>query len=86
MTTPHHFFLSSVATWMTTGPDRSLTDAIKAMESEKFTFFIWYVPAAYDAEYEISYFAPQVAGAHVVDEVHFRKGRRIPTPTAKETV
>ena len=77
MTTPHHFFLASVATWMTTGPNRSLTEAIRAMEAEKFTFTIWFVPEPPEAIYSIRWFAPQVMGAFPVDTVEFSKGRRV---------
>ena len=76
-TANHHFFLSSVATWMTTGTDRSLTEAIRMMEKEKLTFSIWYVPVEPTTEYEINFFAPQVPGAHHVEMVQFRSGRRV---------
>ena len=76
-TANHHFFLSSVATWMTTGTDRSLTEAIRMMEKEKLTFTIWYVPVEPKTEYEINFFAPQVPGAHPVETVQFQSGRRV---------
>lgn len=57
-----HFFLSSAGTWCSTGPDRTLTEAIKLMESEKLSFQIFYVPLPPGAEYKIAFYCPQVAG------------------------
>ena len=76
-TANHHFFLSSVARWMTTGPDRNLTEAIRMMGVDKLTFTIWYVPVEPTTEYEINFFAPQVPGAHPVETVQFQSGRRV---------
>lgn len=76
-TPKHHFFLSSVGTWCTTGQGRTLSEAIKLMEREKLTFWVWYVPVEPEADYEISMFAPQVPGAHIVETVEFKNGRRV---------
>ena len=58
-----HFFASSVATWMTTTPSRSLRSMIRLMEQEGNTFNLFFVPAPYDADYEINMYQPQVEGA-----------------------
>lgn len=74
--TNHHFYLSSVAQWCTTGK-RSLTEAIKLMDADKMTYVIWYVPAPPEAEYAIQFYAPQVEGAHIVELVEYKNGRKV---------
>jgi hypothetical protein len=77
----HHFYLSSAAQWCTTGDSRghkrTLTEAIKLMEADKMTYVIWYVPAAPDAEYAVQFYAPQVEGAHIVELVEYKNGRKV---------
>lgn len=57
-----HFFASSAGTWMTTTPERSLSDLLKAMQAEGLTFNLFLVPVPYDADYEIKRYQPQVEG------------------------
>ena len=76
-TTKHHFFVSSVAMWCTTGTSRTLTQAIRMFDKEKLTYTIWYVPLPPEADYEINYYCPQVAGAHLVELVEFKNGRKV---------
>lgn len=57
-----HFFASSAGTWMTTTPERSLSDLLKAMQAEGLTFNLFLVPLPYDADYEIKRYQPQVPG------------------------
>lgn len=82
-TPAHHFLLTSVTTWCTTGTTRTLTDAIKLMDKDKLTYCIWYVPCAADADYQINFYAPQVEGAFPVELVEFKNGRRVKS-TIKE--
>lgn len=60
--TKSHFFASSMATWGITTPERTLSDLLKLMEKEGHPFNLFYVPAAYDADYEIHWYQPQVEG------------------------
>lgn len=57
-----HFFASSAATWMTTTPERSLSDLLSAMQKEGLTFNLFLVPVPYDTDYEIKRYQPQVEG------------------------
>lgn len=59
----NHFFASSVATWMTTSPKRSLKQLLAAMDKEGYAYNLWLVPGPYDADYEIAFYQPQVEGA-----------------------
>jgi hypothetical protein len=73
-----HFYMSSIATWVTTGPGRSLTEAVRLMDSEKLTYMVWYIPHPPETPYEIRFYAPQVEGAECVDFVGFdKRGRRV---------
>lgn len=84
-TPAHHFYLASVAQWCTTGTTRTLTDAIKLMDKDKLTYCIWYVPCDPDADYAITYYAPMVDGAFIVELVEYKNGRRVKsTPATKE--
>ena len=73
----HHFFLSSPATWCTTGLERTLTEAIKLMDAEKLSYCIYYIPLPPDEPYEINYYMPQVKDAVLVELVAFKNGRRV---------
>lgn len=59
----NHFFATSAATWITTGPHRDLETLIKNMNREGLTWALWFVPLPHDADYEIENFRPVVAGA-----------------------
>ena len=48
-----HFFASSVADWITTTPDRSLSFVLQYMENEGLPFNLFYVPQPWDSNYEI---------------------------------
>ena len=57
-----HFFASSVADWITTTPDRSLSFILQYMENANYPFNLFYVPAPWDSNYEINFYQPQVEG------------------------
>lgn len=57
-----HFFAASTSTWMATTPDRNLSQVLKLMEKEGQGFNLFLVPLPHDADYEISFFQPQVEG------------------------
>lgn len=57
---PHHFFVSSAATWRV-GYD--VADLIAAMRKEGLPFNVWLVPGPKEGDYQIEMFAPQVEGA-----------------------
>ena len=57
-----HFFASSVADWITTTPDRSLSFILQYMENEGLPFNLFYVPQPWDSNYEIKMYQPQVEG------------------------
>lgn len=56
----YHFFASSFAEWKAL-PD--LRQIIKAMDKEKNTYQLWWLPVPHDTNYEINFFKPQVEGA-----------------------
>ena len=58
-----HFFASSASTWMTTTPDRDLSQLLEAMESEGRTFNLFMIPMPHTVDYEIHRYQPQVSGA-----------------------
>jgi hypothetical protein len=57
-----HFFASSVATWVTTTPERTLKDLLTHMEKEGYPFNLFHVPVPYDTDYTINMYQPQVEG------------------------
>lgn len=75
--TQYHFYVSNVEEYRCTTPTRSLSDVIKFFEASKLTYVIFFVPVPYNTSYPIQSYAPQVEGAHLVEEVTFRKGRRV---------
>lgn len=75
--TQGHLLFSSVATWVATGDRYSVADAVKIMEREKMTYWIWYVPVPPGTAYDIQWFAPQVEGATCIDTVEYAKGRKV---------
>lgn len=78
----HHFFLSSPTTWCTTGPTRSLSEAIRLMDNEKLTYNVWYIPHGPETPYAIDFYTPQIEGATLVDTVTYKNGRLQPTAPA----
>lgn len=60
--TKSHFFASSVATWVTTTPERTLGDLIKYMERDGYPFNLFHVPQPWDSSYKIERYQPQVEG------------------------
>jgi hypothetical protein len=60
--TKSHFYASSVSTWITTTPERTLKEVLAHMEKEGNPFNLFHVPVPYDADYEINWFQPQVEG------------------------
>jgi hypothetical protein len=58
-----HYFLSSIATWRTTGPTTTMLEVLQSMLKEGYPVAVWYVPAKYSASYDIKNYAPQVEGA-----------------------
>lgn len=57
-----HFFAASFCTWMTTTDKRDLRQLIKAMEKEKFSYNLYFVPTHHDVKYDIKTYQPQVDG------------------------
>ncbi len=58
-----HFFASNVATWIVTTDERTLPDVIRYMEQDSYIYSLFMVPGAWDSNYEIRHYAPQVEGA-----------------------
>jgi hypothetical protein len=56
----HHFFASSLGSWRV-GTD--VVALIASMKRENLPFNVWLVPLEKSADYEISFYAPQVEGA-----------------------
>ena len=71
--TPHHFYASSFCTWKT-GED--MRDVINHMEKEGHEYTLWYVPMSNDSNYQIKYYAPQVAGSFVLSTFTPKKKAR----------
>ena len=64
-----HFFLTSVATWLSTGPNQTLRDCVMQMEREGLQYAVWFIPLPHDAPYEIRSFVPQAEGAVWVETI-----------------
>ena len=58
-----HFFASSVAEWATTTPHRTLPELIMFMEKSGYPYSLFMVPGAWDREYQIKWYAPDVGDA-----------------------
>ena len=58
-----HFFASSAGAWLV---DTDLKSIIRRMDRDHLPYSIWYVPTDISAEYEISYYRPQVDGALLI--------------------
>jgi hypothetical protein len=46
---------------------------MKAMDREKHTYWVWYVPGESTARYAINFYQPQVEGAFVLAQVEAKK-------------
>ena len=64
-----HFFLTSVATWLTTSPDQTLRDCVMQMEREGLRYAVWFIPHPHWADYDIGGFVPQIEGAVWVETI-----------------
>lgn len=59
----YHFFASSVAEWITSKEgERELPEVLAWMEKAGYPYSLWMVPGAWDSNYEIKWYAPQVKG------------------------
>ena len=58
-----HFFAASVGAWATTTPERDLRQLLRLMEKDGLGFNLFLVPLPHDADYQISFYQPQVEGA-----------------------
>ena len=58
-----HFFAASVAMWAITTPERGLRELLRMMEDDGHGFNLFLVPLPHDADYQISFYQPQVEGA-----------------------
>ena len=65
----NHFFLTSAAQWLTTGPDRTLAQAIRLMNKDGMPYTIWAIPAPPDADYDIEEYKPMIDGALFMERV-----------------
>lgn len=65
--TQRHFFAASICTWATTTPSRSLRDLLKLMDEDGYAYNLYMVPTAWDTDYDIKMFQPQVGGAVWLD-------------------
>jgi hypothetical protein len=61
----NHFIAISYVRWRTTSETRDIRELITMMESEKYPYYLWFVPLSADAPYEINGFAPEVEGAQL---------------------
>jgi hypothetical protein len=57
-----HFYASSVAQWATTTDERDLRQLLKLMDKDGFSYNLFLVPVAHDAQYDIKMYQPQVDG------------------------
>ena len=75
-----HLFFSNALMWCVSGPERTVSDAIKLMEKERISYCVFYVPVPPNTDYEIEFFTPQVPGTQMLELVEYRKGRKVRTP------
>lgn len=57
-----HFFAASTWDWATTTDERDLPALLKHMEEQGRGYNLFLLPVPYTANYEISFFQPQVEG------------------------
>ena len=69
-----HFLLASVFRWHAS---EDLHEAMKYMDKQKETYWVWYVPGESTARYEINFYQPQVEGSFVLAQVEFDKRGRV---------
>lgn len=70
----HHFLCTSVFEWHT-GTD--LPSMLKWFDKSKRTYWIWYVPIDEKEAYDIEFYQPQVEGSILLQEVEYKKGKRV---------
>jgi len=78
-----HFLLTSLRRWHTS---EDLHAAMKYMDMQKETYWVWYVPGPESARYEINFYQPQVEGSFVLAHVEFDSRGRIFKLKEGETV
>jgi hypothetical protein len=71
----HHFYASSVCTWIVTNSNRNLLDLLKHMESEGNVYNLFYVPVPHDSSYQIRNYQPEVEGAIHLG-IHYPKPKK----------
>ena len=71
-----HFYASSVAQWATTTPERDLRQLLKLMDKDGFSYNLFLVPVAHDAQYEIKMYQPQVDGTQWLGFFSVKRGRK----------
>jgi hypothetical protein len=57
-----HFFAASAATWRVTNDKVDLRQLLRSMDKEGRGYNLFLVPCKHDAEYDINWYQPQVAG------------------------
>jgi hypothetical protein len=65
-----HFLCVNAFGWRS-GDD--LHALMKAMDKEKHTYWVWYVPCEATAPYAINFYQPQVEGSFVLAQVESKK-------------
>lgn len=60
---PFHFYASNHYEWVCTAPERDLPLVIKTMERYGYEYMLWLVPGAWNSDYKIKRYEPQVEGA-----------------------
>jgi hypothetical protein len=84
VTPASHLLFVNACTWGKSGRERSIADLIKIFEREKLTYFVYLVPVEPGTPYEINYYMPQVEGAHALEMVEFKNGRKVKAKATKE--
>ena len=69
-----HFLLTSVFRWYAS---EDLHEAMKYMDKQKATYWVWYVPCPKTSSYEINFYQPQVEVSFVLAQVEFDKHGRV---------
>jgi hypothetical protein len=71
-----HFYASSVAQWAMTTPERDLRQLLKLMDKDGFSYNLFLVPVAHDAQYDIKMYQPQVEGTQWLGFFEVKKGKK----------
>lgn len=78
-----HFLLTSVFRWYTS---EDLHEAMKYMDKQKETYWVWYVPCEKSAAYDIEWYRPQVEGSFILAQVEFdQRGRVVKQKKEEQT-